>query len=145
MSFEQAPHVDLNLPTPGLDSSSTTHITDSSNGSTLQNAKTSAINSEVSRRKPQRRLDGCRADKLTNATQSTFRFPSLHQHPLEFPSHKQTAAQSAMDTISNHPATQNAKDAVVNGEVRCLAPAAPSRCCPNHEIVFVDLQIHRNT
>jgi hypothetical protein len=51
MSFEQAPHVDLNLPTPGLDNSSISqHTEGSSNGSALQDAKNSVINSEVSRR-----------------------------------------------------------------------------------------------
>jgi hypothetical protein len=51
MSFEQPPHVDLNLPTPGLDTSSpSTHgveSTSSGNGSTLQNAKDTLVNCKV--------------------------------------------------------------------------------------------------
>jgi len=77
MSSDEAPRVDLDLPTPSLHSDETHQSTTPSvpqsngNGSALQNAKDTVISS----------------------------------------------AQQAMDTVSNHPVTQNVKDTVVNGAV----------------------------
>ncbi|RDI89578.1 hypothetical protein Vi05172_g14 [Venturia inaequalis] len=95
MSAEQAPHVDLHLPTPGLDTSAApSHAQDfkmdfepvlpkqettpvhasngsASNGSAIQNAKDTVI----------------------------------------------ASAQQAMSAVQDHPATQNVKDTVVNGPV----------------------------
>jgi hypothetical protein len=50
MTSEQPPHVDLNLPTPGLDTSSSSAPgvdSSSSNASALQNAKDTLVNCEV--------------------------------------------------------------------------------------------------
>jgi hypothetical protein len=44
------------------------------------------------------------------------------------PSDSLTAAQSAMAAVNNHPATQNLKDTVANGEVS-LAPISPALAC----------------
>lgn len=42
---------------------------------------------------------------------------SAPRTPPKFPSNNRAAAQNAMNSAANHPAVQNAKDTVVNGEV----------------------------
>ena len=67
--------------------------------------------------------EACRDAANPRASQSYLHFP---HHPFSF-SDDHVAAQSAMETVQNHPVTQNMKETVNNGEVSI------SRILYNHD------------
>jgi hypothetical protein len=82
------------------------------NGSSLDNAKNTVFSSEVSVVMKM----VCSPEPQANLSLSQLPTLQSDHEPILFTS--SPAAQSAMDTVANHPITQNVKDTVQNGEVR---------------------------
>ena len=110
--MSEAPHVEPNMSDyPDFDPSAPSNANSYTNGDTnIQNTKNTVLSSEVS--------DITTRPKLAETQLTLVHQAYLHfsHHPFSF-SDDHVAAQSAMETVQNHPVTQNIKETVNNGEV----------------------------
>jgi len=128
--MSEAPRVEINHSTlPDLDpsapsnraatdfSSDMPHTNGTANGDLAQSAQKAGNSILESKVRGTKRLRSCRAP--ANAMHYSLICVSHIRPSPNLPSNNLKAAQHAMNAGINHPAVQNAKDTVVNGEVSC--------------------------
>jgi hypothetical protein len=117
--MSEAPHLELNnSDLPDLDPSAPSNMDSYTNGNGSSNkpqlTKEHIMNCKVCGRNPS---DPCRAA----ANVCTAALSASRSSPTSSPLTTSAAAQSAMDSIANHPTTQNVKNTVSNGKVSASA------------------------